>query len=425
MVRTPVLLLAAAVAGAVALGADLRAQESEANGNRQRYARTPDALVPYRRTGTPARRFFTEPPAFRGPGRTSTAPSGLRAVRLGVLAPLTGIDAAAGRNMVRGVRLALEEANASGGFGARALPFEMVVRDENASWGAAADAGVELLGEHGVWGLIGGYEDANTHVLARVLLKLEVPTINSAGVDPTLTEHNVPWLVRVRPDDRQAAYRLVRRVFEVDGCRRVVLFRANSRYGRTGTAEFRQAARRLHRPILLETRYEERESAWGARMERIRALEPDAVVLWGRPRATGAALRELRRAGIDCPAYGPDRAVGPGFVETAGAAAEGFVFAYPFDPDSDAPRWRGFRDTYQQRFGALPDPTAAYSYDAARLLVAATRRAGLNRVRIRDELFASSTVAGVAGAIQLDVTGNSVSPVILGHVEDGRLVFDD
>ncbi len=413
--------LLALVAGLVPLA--LRAQE-EPPRDGDPYGKTPEPLRPYKGIGEPARRFFLESPTFRGPGRDEAPPEGLRSVAIGLLAPLRGKDAVAGRHMQNAARMALDEANDEGGIGAGTLPFELLVRDESATWGAAGDAAVELVCEHDAWALIGGYEDTNSHVLTRVLLKLEVPNINPAGVDPTITEHNIPWLLRTRPDDRQTSYRLATKIFGEDARERVVVFRANSRYGRTGTREFVDAARRIHKPVLLEIRFEDGETDWAARMQRIRAARPDAVVVWGRPTATGAAVKALRDAGIDCAVYGPDRIVSPQFVEAAGAAAEGVVFTYPMDPRPGRPEWDAFRDDYRARFGIEPDATAAFTYDSARMLVAAIREAGLNRVRIRESLYALRTVPGVSGTIRLDTTRNNVSPAILGHVESGRFVFD-
>ena len=412
------------LAVAVTLPAALLAQEDPEKKDDGSYGGTPDTLRPYRGVGEPARRFFVDPPNFRGPGRDDPPPEGLESVALGLIAPLRGKDAVAGRAMQNAARLALDEANDAGGYGDAKLPFRLHVREEGASWGAAGDAAVELVYEEGVWGLLGGYEDTNSHVLTRVLLKVEVPNLNPTGVDPTITEHNIPWLLRVRPDDRQTSYRLAKRVFEDDGRERVVMFRANSRYGRTGTIEFKDAARRLRKPVLLETRYEASDGDWAARMDRIKLLKPDAVVVWGRPGPTGAAVKALREAGIDCAVYGPDRVATPAFLEAAGDAAEGFVFTYPIDPRSRAEPWTRFRDRYRERFGEEADATASYTYDATRLLIDAIRKAGLNRARIRDALYEVRSYEGVSGTIRFDPTQNNITPVILGHVEKGRFVFD-
>jgi branched-chain amino acid transport system substrate-binding protein len=416
--------LFAVLAVVVALPAALLAQEDPEKKDDGSYGGTPDTLRPYRGVGEPARRFFVDPPSFRGPGRDDPPPEGLESVAIGLIAPVHGTDAVAGRAMRNAAQLALDEANANGGFGDAKLPFALHVREEGATWGAAGDAAVDLVYEEGAWGLLGGYEDTNSHVLTRVLLKVEVPNLNPTGVDPTITEHNIPWLLRVRPDDRQTSYRLAKRVFEKDGRKRVVMFRANSRYGRTGTGEFKDAARRLHKPVLLETRYVTGDDDWSSRMERIKLVKPDAIVVWGRAGPTGAAVRALRDAGIDCALYGPDRIVAPEFLKEAGDAAEGFVFTYPMDPRSRADAWVRFRDRYRERFGEEADATASYTYDATRLLVDAIRKAGLNRARIRDALYEVRTYDGVSGTIRFDPTQNNITPVILGHVEKGRFVFD-
>ncbi len=149
------------------------------------------------------------------------------------------------------------------------------------------------------------------------MLKVQVANVNTAGTDPTLTEHNVPWVMRNRPDDRQTAIRMLRKIYVEDGRKRAILFRANDRYGRAGVKEFTDSARRLGHPVPLETRYEANETDWASRIERIKAAKPDAIVFWGRPGPSGTALRALRDAGIDLPCYGPDRLADPRFVEAA------------------------------------------------------------------------------------------------------------
>ncbi|MEK7282386.1 MAG: hypothetical protein AAB249_01135, partial [Acidobacteriota bacterium] len=117
------------------------------------YAATPDALLPYR-GHVPYRDFFVERPQFRGAGREEAAPEGLQEVRLGFIGPLAGGDlpspptgtrpavrydpkAVFGRWMLRGATLAIEEANASGGYGG--IPFRLVPRTDLVLWGQSSN----------------------------------------------------------------------------------------------------------------------------------------------------------------------------------------------------------------------------------------------------------------------------------------------
>ncbi len=407
----PLLLFAAAL-----LAPLLPAQEAGAPAHR--YGETPEDFVPYQGLGGAYWTFFREPPAFRGPGRDAPEPKDLQEVRIGVLAPLGGQDEALGERMLAGIRLAVAEANRDGGYRST-LPFTLVVRDENLAWGAAANAAVDLAFEAGVWGILGALEDSSTHVMSRVLLKIEVPVVNTGGTDPTLTEHAIPWIVRIRPDDRQSSYALARRIFQEDGLQRVVVFRANDRYGRVGTREFVDAARRLHHPIVLEMRFENHQTAWPVEIERIRALQPEAVVIWGRAEPAGRVVRALREAGLRTRLYGPDRLVDPVFLAAAGPAAEGMVLTYPFDPERAGGAWTAFREAYLASTGQEPDAVAAYAYAGARYLIRAIQEAGLNRARIRDQLFGVQATSSVVGELRFDTTHNNVTPMLLGRVRGG------
>jgi branched-chain amino acid transport system substrate-binding protein len=387
-----------------------------------RYGETPEELLPYRGSGEPYRRFFTSPPEYRGPGRDAPAPSGVTRVPIGIVLPATGEDRAMMSRVLNGVTLAVEEANLAGGF-SPGVPFSTVVRDENLAWGGAANILVDAAFDEGVWGIVGAFEDSASHVMARLLLKVEIPLVNTGGSDPTLTEHAIPWIVRMRPDDRQGCYRLAERIFNVDGHERVVVFRSNDRYGRVGTMEFVDAARRLHHPIQLELRFESHDTSWTAQLDRIRQADPDAIVLWGRARPAGRALAAMRAAGVNAPVYGPDRLKDNAFLAAAGPAAEGVVCTYPFDPDGGHPAWVEFVKRYRERFDVEPDAEAAYSYEGARHLLDSIRAAGLNHARIRDRLFTPDRLEGVMGTVRFDATRNNIAGGVLGQVQDGEFRF--
>jgi len=123
------------------------AQDTEPPGESS-YGETPGELRPFGASGEPARRFFVTPPEFRGPGREAPPPAHVEEVPLGVMLPIGGPDADRGQRMLNGITLAVEEANDGGGF-AKGVPFTLVTRAENESWGATANAAVELATREG------------------------------------------------------------------------------------------------------------------------------------------------------------------------------------------------------------------------------------------------------------------------------------
>ena len=71
------------------------------------------------------------------------------------------------------------------------------------------------------------------------------------------------------------------------------------------------------------------------------------------------------------------------FVEGAGAAAEGVLLPLALEESDLAAE---FGERFEARWSVAPDYAAYHAYDSTRLLVAAIRRAGLNREQIRAAL---------------------------------------
>ncbi|MFQ5690737.1 MAG: ABC transporter substrate-binding protein [Gemmatimonadota bacterium] len=385
------------------------------------YANTPAELLPYGRFRQPYKYFFAEPVEFRGPGRDKSAPDGLEQVRIGFLAPIGGSrDAPLGRRMLNGATLAVEEANAEGGY--RGLPFVLVTRNDTGLWGASSNQ-LLSLNDEGVWATLGSIDSANTHIMLRLAFKLDMPLVNTGTTDPTLTETAIPWLVRVVADDRQNGYALALRVHRQEGYTRVAVLRANDRYGRVGSAEFVDAMKRLGVPVQFELRYAPGDTVFSAQLERIRRASVQAVVIWGYAEEAGRIVRQMRAMGMEQAVYGADRLVSEEFLRVAGPAAEGVVATYPYNPTLDDPVLRDFNHRYYERFGEQPEAFAAHAYDGTNLLIQAIRRAGLNRVRIRDELAGVTSYRGVTGEIPFDATWNDVGPVWMAEVRQGTFHF--
>jgi ABC-type branched-subunit amino acid transport system substrate-binding protein len=387
----------------------------------QHYGNTPSKQIPYGQYQDAYKKHFLEPLEFTGAGREKPEPKGLTEVRLGVLAPLEGnILVPQGRQLLQGATLAVEEANARGGY--KGLPFKILPHNDVGLWGAAANEVVKM-GDEGVWAIMGTIDDINSHVGIRVALKLEIPWINSSDPDPTFTETNIPWVIRCIADDRQSSYALVDHIYVQKGLKRVAVLRANNRYGRVGVMEFRDAALRAGNPIVLEVRFEDEETNFDAQLARIKNSNPDAVVLWGNALEMGLILNRMRELGMDYPVFTSDRSVNPLFLETAGTNANGIVTTCQYNPKADNPGLKAFQKNYKIRFGQEPDVFAAHAYDGMNMTIQAIQKVGLNRYLIRDELTGLKKYDGITGEIIFDATWNDVGRIYMVEIKDGDFIF--
>ena len=386
------------------------------------YGKTPNTTFPYQNFQEPYKRFFQKQIEFLGTGRDETPAVMPKTMRIGFFAPVeTAPDADLGQWMLEGIQLAVEQANAAGGC--HGIPFELIVRQDLGLWGASSNEIVAFKYEDSVLAVIGSIDGANTHIALRVVLKLEMPMVNTSSTDPTLTETNIPWLMRCMADDRQQGYALAAYIFGECQIKSVVAFRVSDRYGRLGIMEFRDAATRLGFPLRSVLQWRRGDRDFTHQLDKIAEIGPEAVVIWGNTIDCAAVVKEIRRRNMPVRIFGADRMACQAFLDAAGEAAEGIVAAASYDPTRDDPKLREFVKTYTKRFQHEPEAFAAHTFDGANILMDAIRKAGPNRPKIRDALYECSYYDGVTGRIEFDPSLNDVGPVYIATVKDGRLVY--
>lgn len=388
------------------------------------YANIPDELVAYDKYQKAYKYHFIEPIQFYGAGRELLPPAGLKEVRIGFLGPLEGsILVNLGKQMLQGSQLAIDEANRKGGY--NGIPFKLMIHNDVGLWGAAANEIVKMDDEK-VWAWLGSIDDFVSHVAIRATLKLEIPNVCTGNPDPTFTETNIPWVIRIIPDDRQSGYALVDRIFKKDNHSRVAVIRVNNRYGRVGTLHFNRTSTRIGHPIVIEERFSDGETDFTAQLGRIKNSNPDAVLIWGNAKESALIIKQLRDMGLNQPVYGSDRMVSEEFLRLAGPLAEKIVTTCQYNPDSNNPKLKAFRENYKKQFGVEPDVFAAHAYDGMNILLEAVKKAGLNRVLIRDILTDLKTFQGydgITGPIVFDATWNNIRPIYMAEVINGKFRF--
>jgi ABC-type branched-subunit amino acid transport system substrate-binding protein len=389
------------------------------------YGNTPAELTPFGKFQNAYKYHFTEPVIpYRGPGREKPIPTDVKSVLIGFLGPLEGSYITEyGRQMLQGARMSMEEFNAKGGY--KGVPFEMLTRNDVGLWGAAANTLVQM-DDHHVWAVLGSIDDIVTHVAIRVALKLEIPMMVTGDPDPTLTETNIPWVIRVIPDDRQSQYMLVNYIYRHKGFKKVAMLRVNNRYGRVGTGEFKDAAERLGFPVIVEMRFLDRDTVFTEQLEVIKKTNPDAIVIQGDPKEMGLIVKQARAMGMKQPIFAGDRAINPKFLAIAGKEAEGIVTTCQYNPDSKDPKYLEFKSNYIKRYGMEPDVFAAHAYDGMNILLRSVQIAGLNRALIRDVLLDRKTFQnykGVTGPMYFDPSWNNIRQIYMAEVKQGRFNF--
>src|SRR5579863_8129006 len=404
------------------------------------YTGSPEDLRPFSKFTTPYYEYYQDLIEYNGAARDIPDPDlkDLTEIRIGFLAPLYDHpDQAPGNRMLNGAQMAIDEANAAGGYGGK--PFRLIthndydnwqitsagtgVSKDSAIWGASANDAVRMIYDDKVWAMFGSISSESTHIALRLTLKAETPLVNSASTDPTIPETIIPWYHTDIQDDRVQGYTLARHIYTELGIKRVALLRLNDRYGRFGVIKFRDASRRLGHPVVIEQKYRRGDTDFRSQLQVIGDSRVDAIVLWTDIPEAAMILQQMQELGMKQRVFGSHRTVGDELLKLAGPAAEGLEAVYPYDPTRTDPRWLDFVGRYEARYHEKPDHFAALAYDEMQILLDAICRAGLNKGRIRDALTGLTSYKGVTGDMVFDPNCKNIAPMFLAHVHDGAIEY--
>ena len=393
------------------------------------YANMPPAAEPFGSYRKPYQAWYVSPSTLQYDGAARNEPNGnladLKTVNIGFLGPLDAdnYDSPYGISMLHGAQMAIDQANARGGDHGK--PFALKVHDDLPLWGASSMAITDMVFKDHAWAMLGSVDSSSTHIELRATLKLELPIMDTATNDPTVTQTRVPWLLHNFPDDRQQGYALADYILKQRHLQHVGILQVNNRYGRAGKQIFFETARRIgHQPII-EVWYAPDTTDFSSQLHTLQDAGIDSLVIWGDSAQAGTILKQMRSMGMQQPVFGSSRVCSPQVLNIAGNASEGLVTISAIDPTRIDPKWQRFSQQYKERYHAEPDAYSAYAYDGMRMLIAAIKQAGLNRGRIMDALrdYEMKSYFGVSGKAFFDDTLNNIAPVTFAQVQHGRFVY--
>ena len=403
------------------------------------YAGEPDDLKPYSKFAAPYDNNYTHPNIYLGAARDIPEPKNLKEIRIGFFGQIEhNSESVLGLRMLHGAQMAVDEANAAGGYGGK--PFKLMLHNdynnwqakavygdvrptESAIWGSASDEAVKMAYDEQVWAIFGSISSESTHIALRVALRAELPVVSSANTDPTVPETTIPWYFGTMQDDREQYLTLARRMYTQLGLKRVAVLRSSSRYGRFGLGKFLDASRRLGHPVVMEQIFQPGDTDYSRQLRVIRSSRADAVLLVGDELEAATILKQMRAAGMKQRAFGAFRTLGDTLLKEAGDSAEGFEAVYPYDPMRQDPCWLDFNLRFEDRFHEKPEQFASMAFDTMNALLDSICKAGLNRARIHDALANIDEYDGVTGKMVFDPNLKNVAPLYLGTVHDGAISY--
>ncbi len=366
----------------------------------------------------PYKKASPEPLEFRGAGREKPEPD-VDEVLLGWFGPGDPDHPEFG-DYWRGAVLAVEEENAAGGYHGK--PFRLEPAWSESPWKAGVVGVARLVNGGGAWAVIGGVDGTTTHLAVQLALKSNFLLLSPGSTDVTADDANVPWLFSLSPSDEPVSVGIADAVAETasDGSFAVVASTDHDAHAALVSVRRALAAKRLAPASVVE--FATAEPDFPGLASRLLLEDPRVLVVLAPSAVAGHLVAAVREAGWTGTIVGGATLGRAAFSRSAGFAAEGVRAWAPADSGSGGAL---LASGFERRWGEPPDEAACRGYDAVRLVAAAVRRAGLNRVLIRDAIRELAPRPGACGRVRWNARGRNDDLVRPARWVGGRLVPAD
>ena len=360
------------------------------------------------------------------PAQGTAAPkpteSSAGAIKVGHYASMTGSEATFGVSTDNGIKLAIQERNASGGVKGRQI--ELITYDNQGKAQESVTAVTRLIDQDKVTAVLGEVASSRSLAGGPVCQKKGVPMITPSSTNPDVTAIG-DMISRVCYIDPFQGYVGAKFAFENKKYTKgATLFNRAQAYSSGLNDNFKDAFTKLGGQIVAEQVFSDGDNDFSAQLTAIKAKNPEFIYMPGYYTELVNIAKQARRLGITVPLIGGD-----GWdseeLRNAGDALDNCYFSNHYSHEEERPEVKAFVANYQKQFNKVPDGLAALGYDAARLLFDAIERSpSLSGKDLSAAINATKDFPGVTGMITIDAQRNANKGAVMLRIEKGIPRFE-
>ena len=347
-------------------------------------------------------------------------------IKIGLITPLSGDVKTFGESVRNAFEIAVEEANAKGGFAGRKITT-FIVDDKNDPTEASNAANL-LINQHGVQAIVGSVTSKTTIPVSDLAQSSRIPTITGTATNPKVTVADgkrKDYMFRACYTDSFQGTVMAK--FARDTLRAAnaaVLYDASNDYSKGIAEVFRDAFLRMGGKVVAYESYGKDDVDFSALLTKVKAAKPEVLFLPDYYNKVGLIAKQAKETKLNVTLIGPDGWDSPELVNVAGEAIEGGYFSNHYSPEDTRPEVVNWVKKYKEKFQQTPDALGTLAYDATNMLLEAIRKANSGDPgKIRDALGSLSGFEGVTGKFTMDENGDPIKSAVIIRIQGGKQRF--
>ena len=357
-------------------------------------------------------------------------------IKIGVAEALTGGAAQYGISIRRGFELAADQINAAGGVNGNKL--QLVVEDEQGKKEEAINVFKKLIFQDKVLMVFGPTLSNSAQAADPVAQAAKTVAFGTSNTADGITSIG-DYVFRNSVTEADVLPETLRVAVKKSGIKKVAVMYGNDDvFTKSGYDNFKKALEDARIPVTTTETFAKGDVDFKAQLTKIKATNPDAIVLSALLAEGAPIMVQARQLGIGVPFIGGNGMNSVKVFELAKGASDGLYVGSPWSASSEAPENAKFIKAFEARFKTLPDQFAAQSYDAMHILAQA-----LGKIRLSGELAADRSAlrealpsvkwTGATGAFQfrraLDKAGkpagyDAQQTAIVSVTKGGKFVIE-
>lgn len=332
-------------------------------------------------------------------------------IKVGVSAPLTGLIADYGKEMMRGIELAANETG---------HPLELIVEDDQCDAKVGVTVAQKLVELDQVDAILGPVCTIAILSSAPYIEEKKVPEITAGMVVQKVAnagDYHFSFLPEMKYQ-MQAISNYAKDHNEL----KIAVLAINDDLGRESIQELKKSLSEQGIQVVAEEYLDKSESDFKTSLLKLLDQKPDAVYLMGYPVHFVSIIRQASELNWKVSFLTWNLFQDPSVVKGLGSLAEQVVYTYPEDP-RDLPVKVAFKKKFKKVYGSEPTLYAANAYDSYKILAAAIQQCGKDKECIKNKLYAIKNYEGANGFLSVDERGvGQRSEVSLKTVKNGTFV---
>jgi branched-chain amino acid transport system substrate-binding protein len=351
-----------------------------------------------------------------GAGGSSSASSG--PIKIAVVDAQSGSSSDLGQFEYRGVKLAVDQANAAGGVDGRKIALSL--SDDQGD----PTVGTELarkIASQGDVAMLGTAESAVTLAMAPILESEHIPNITS-GQSTKLLAVGSPYLFLNGPTGLTYDTTLAKYLVTTKGYKKIAMLTNNDSYGAGEHDAFTAALKAVGLTPVADKVVPADQNNMTPALTAIRGKNPQVLFIGAEEAQSGLTVKQARALGMNAVIAEGAPAGTPLYLSTAGVAnTNGTIVSSPYLGNDTSAAAKKFAAAYTAAYGSAPELHGAKAYDGAEVMIAALKACHACTGLALANAIRAVHYTGLLGTFSYNKTGVGIFATSIGIITNGKI----